>query len=181
MALITTKAGDTGMTQLNPDRIASKTHPVIAIMGNLDELSCALGMEGDRFDSVQTFLSELMGYLYYKTLDENRLRGQVEILEEYITSHNNSLPPWFVNPRGAVSLARAVCRRAERSIVEFAETERTLSESERYMPLANITPIIQYLNRLSDYLFVKSFERVQTDAQLFRDELATQLPLSAVA
>jgi len=179
MAQITTKTGDTGMTQLNPDRIASKTHPVIEIMGEIDELSCALGLDGARFDSVQTFLSELMGYLYYKTLDEVRVKQQVDILEEYIVTHNNSIPTWFVNPRGGVSLARAICRRVERRVVELTEQEREKPIEERYM---NFAPIIQYFNRLSDYLFVKSFEREQEHPQLFRDELeAQQMPLAAVA
>jgi cob(I)alamin adenosyltransferase len=183
MAQITTKNGDSGMTQLNPDRIASKTHPVIWIMGEIDELSCALGMDGDRFDAIQTFLSEIMGYLYYKTVDVARVHAQIETLEEYISGHNNSIPPWFVNPRGAVSLARAICRRAERRVVEFAESERALDEAERYMPLADIAPMVQYFNRLSDYLFVKSFERgVTAQPQLFNDEMATnELPLAAVA
>ena len=178
MAQITTKTGDFGMTQLNPDRIASKTHPIIEFMGNIDELACALGMAGDRFDSVQTFLSELMGYLYYKTLDEARLKQQVEILEDYIVTHNNSIPTWFVNPRGPVGLARAICRRVERRAVEFSESERDKPIAERYL---NFAPIIQYFNRLSDYLFVKSFEREQLHPQLFRDELEVQLPLAAVA
>ncbi|MCL2757795.1 MAG: ATP:cob(I)alamin adenosyltransferase [Alphaproteobacteria bacterium] len=178
MAQITTKTGDRGMTQLNPDRISSKTHPIIAIMGELDELSCVLGMSGDKFDSIQTFLSELMGYLYYRHIDVRRMADQVEFLELYITSHNNSIPTWFVNPRGPTSLARAVCRRAERSVVEFAESERAKPESERYM---NMDPIMQYLNRLSDFLFVKTFERAVEEPQLFHDELATQLPLAAVA
>ena len=178
MAQITTKTGDRGMTQLNPDRISSKTHPVIAIMGEIDELSCTLGIEGDKFDSIQTFLSELMGYLYYRHIDMPRMTSQVEFLEDYIVSHNNSIPTWFVNPRGHISLARAVCRRAERRVVEFAESERAKPESDRYM---NMDPIMQYLNRLSDYLFVKTFERVVEEPQLFHDELAEQLPLVAVA
>ena len=178
MAKITTKTGDTGMTQLNPDRIASKTHPVIEIMGQLDELSCTLGLSGDKFDMIQTFLSELMGYIYYKNIDAVRMAGQLEFLEDYITSHNNSIPTWFVNPRGTVSLARSVCRRVERRVVEFAESERAKPESERYM---NFAPVMQYLNRLSDYLFVKTFERAATEPTLFKDELAEQLPLAAVA
>jgi cob(I)alamin adenosyltransferase len=170
MALITTKTGDKGMTQLNPNRIASKTHPVIEIMGAIDELSCTLGMSGDRFDGIQTFLSEVMGYLYYKQLDERRMAQQVWQLEDYITTHNNSIPPFFTNPRGYVSLARAQCRRAERAVVKFVESERELPEIERYG--MNMAPIMQYLNRLSDYLFVKSFEREQTQPQLFKDEMA---------
>jgi cob(I)alamin adenosyltransferase len=178
MALVTTKTGDRGMTQLNPDRISSKTHPVIAIMGDMDELSCALGLAGDKFDSIQTFLSEVMGYLYYRQIDTARMSKQVEVLEEYITSHNNSIPTWFVNSRGPIPFARSVCRRCERNVVQFAEQERLLPESERYM---NMDPIMQYLNRLSDYLFVKSFERIVEEPQLFDDELAAeQLPLVAM-
>ncbi|MDR1337543.1 MAG: ATP:cob(I)alamin adenosyltransferase [Rickettsiales bacterium] len=171
MALITTKGGDTGMTQLNPNRIASKTHPVITIQGELDELSCALGLADDKFDNVQTFLSELMGYFYYKNVDERRVAQQIWQLEDYITTHNNSIPPFFVNPRGYVSLARAICRRAERRVVELMEGERALPEIERYG--MNLAPVIQYLNRLSDFLFVKSFERAQSQPALFRDEMET--------
>jgi ATP:cob(I)alamin adenosyltransferase len=173
MAQITTKTGDRGMTQLNPDRIASKCHPMIGIMGEIDELSCVLGMEGDKYDSIQTFLSEIMGYLYYRTVDEARINEHVQFLEDYITTHNNSIPMRFINPRGAVSLARAVCRRAERHVVCFADADRALPESERYM---NFTPIMRYLNRLSDYLFVKTFERETTEPELFPDEMSVQEP-----
>jgi cob(I)alamin adenosyltransferase len=171
MAKVTTKSGDHGMTQLAPGRMASKTHPGIVLMGFVDELSCALGMDGDRFDSIQTYLSEMMGYMYYQKIDEARLNAAVKELEEYITTHNNSIPTWFVNPRGAVSLARAICRRVERQVVELVESDRTTSESERYM---NLEPIIKYFNRLSDYLFVKSFERAANQPALFRDELESE-------
>lgn len=179
MALITTKSGDTGMTQLNPNRIASKTHPVIEIQGAIDELSCALGLAGDKFDDVQTFLSELMGYFYYKNVDERRLSQHLWQLESYITSHNNSIPPHFVNPRGYVSLARAICRRAERRVVELMEVERQLPEIERYG--MNLISVIQYLNRLSDYLFVKGFERVAVQPSLFKDEMITEPEQKAIA
>ena len=163
------------MTQLNPNGIASKAHPVIELMGEIDELSCVLGLSGDKFDGIQTFLSEMMSWLYYKTCDEKRVLQQVWTLDDYIKTHNNSIPTWFVNPRGTVSLARAVCRRVERRVVAFAETERSLHPSERYM---NMDPIIQYFNRLSDYLFVKSFERLQTQPSLFQDELAEPAPIA---
>ncbi|MCL1892512.1 MAG: ATP:cob(I)alamin adenosyltransferase [Alphaproteobacteria bacterium] len=170
MAQIVTKKGDYGMTQLNPDRIASKAHPMIEIMGEIDELACALGLSGDKYDGIQTFLSELMGCMYYKQLDERRVAQQIWQLEDYITTHNNSIPNFFVNPRGHVSLARAVCRRAERRVVEFMDKDRNAPLDEKYG--MNLQPVQQYLNRLSDYLFVKSFERVVTEPQLFADELA---------
>ena len=180
MAQIMTKKGDYGMTQLNPDRIASKTHPVIEIMGAIDELSCALGLSGDKYDGIQTFLSEVMGYLYYKTIDDRRIAQQIWQLEDYISTHNNSIPNFFVNPRGYVGLARAICRRAERRVVEFMEEERNADLDEKYG--MNLQPVQQYLNRLSDYLFVKGFERVVTEPTLFPDELAVEQPtLAAVA
>lgn len=170
MARITTKNGDGGVTQLNPDRIASKAHPIIEIMGTIDEINCALGVDGSAYDEIQTFLSEIMGYMYFKQLDERKIAAQIWQMEEYIESHNNSIPPYFVNPRGYVSMARAICRRAERMIVGFVEDERALPESERYG--MNMYPVIGYFNRLSDYLFVRSFEREQTQPELFNDELA---------
>lgn len=170
MALVTTKTGDRGMTQLNPNRIASKNHPVIKIMGELDELSCALGLTDDKFDGIQSFLSEMMGYFYYKTVDDKSISKQIWQLEEYVTTHNNSIPPFFVNPRGFTSMARAICRRAERSVVEFTETQRELPEIERYG--MDVNKIMQFLNRLSDYLFVKSFERAANEPALFKDEMA---------
>ena len=178
MALITTKSGDTGMTQLNPGRMASKTHPVIEIMGTIDELSCALGIAGDAFDDIQTFLSELMGYFYYKNVDERRVAAHLWELENYITGHNNSIPPHFINPRGYVSLARAICRRAERLIVALMESERTAAPDEKYG--MNFIPVIQYMNRLSDYLFVRSFERPAAQPELFRDEMAMEQKVMAL-
>jgi cob(I)alamin adenosyltransferase len=53
------------------------------------------------------------------------------------------------------------------------EDERALPEIERYG--MNLAPIIQYLNRLSDYLFVKSFERAsQNQPSLFKDEMVVE-------
>lgn len=154
------------MTQVAPDAVAPKSALILDVMGNIDELSCVLGLCGDKFDAIQSFLSELMGYLYYKNNNEARISGQVMLMEEYVSSHNNSIPTWFVNPRGFVSLARAVCRRAERSVVRLNNELRESGETAY-----NLYPVMRYLNRLSDYLFVKSFEREVNMPELFPDEL----------
>jgi len=169
VALVTTKQGDNGMTQIAPDMMAPKSAIVLDVMGNIDELSCVLGLCGDQFGGIQSFLSELMGYLYYKNNNESRIADQIRMAEDYVLSHNNSIPTWFVNPKGFVSLARAVCRRAERSVVRMNNEMRELGDSSY-----NLYPIMRYLNRLSDYLFVKSFERVQSTPELFPDELGVQ-------
>lgn len=177
MAQITTKSGDKGMTQVAPDAMAPKSSVVLDVMGNIDELSCILGLCGDRFDAIQSFLSELMGYIYYKNNNESRVSGQVALMEDYILSHNNSIPTWFVNPKGFVSLARSVCRRAERSVVRMNNELRESGKIDDY----NLYPVMKYLNRLSDYLFVKSFEHEAQMPELFPDELAVTEGKLAVA
>ncbi|MDR0803885.1 MAG: ATP:cob(I)alamin adenosyltransferase [Rickettsiales bacterium] len=177
MAIITTKTGDSGTTALL-NMIVSKAHPVIDIMGDIDEMACILGMEGEQFDALQTFLSDIMGYMYYRSADSLRLIRQVEALEDYIATHNNSIPPKFINPRGAISVARSVCRRCERKIVAFMELEREKPESARYM---DMDAIQKYFNRLSDYLFVKGFERTAAQPELFVDEMSAATPIANVA
>ena len=75
--------------------------------------------------------------------------SSIAVLEQEIDTMNNSLPTMthFILPGGhsTVSychIARSVCRRAERKVVELYETE----------PFDEL--VLQYLNRLSDYLFV---------------------------
>ncbi|HLT36085.1 MAG TPA: cob(I)yrinic acid a,c-diamide adenosyltransferase [Enhygromyxa sp.] len=73
----------------------------------------------------------------------------IEALEQSIDRHNDPLEPLrsFILPGGgptgaAAHLARTVCRRAERQVVELGESERIRGEA------------LRYLNRLSDWLFV---------------------------
>jgi len=75
--------------------------------------------------------------------------GRVAVLEEWLNAANASLPRLqeFICPGGSIAAAQAhvcrtVCRRAERAVVEMAEAQ-AISNTVR-----------QYLNRLSDLLFV---------------------------
>ncbi|RYY60345.1 MAG: ATP:cob(I)alamin adenosyltransferase [Chitinophagaceae bacterium] len=77
-------------------------------------------------------------------------QGDVELLEKEIDRMNEVLEPMrsFILPGGApavsfLHVARCVCRRAERLCVALQEVDNDLE-----------TLILQYLNRLSDYLFV---------------------------
>ncbi len=79
------------------------------------------------------------------------LQMHISLLEQHIDSYQADLPELksFILPGGSSAAAhlhhaRTVCRRAERAVVALSETE-----------LINGT-IIQFLNRLSDYLFVAS-------------------------
>lgn len=155
-----TRQGDKGTTGLaNGERIA-KNHPRIEALGDVDELNSLLGLLAAEVSpqaplytevtQLQNDLFDLGGELavadpQYSVIDA----ACVEALEEQLDHRNESLPPLqeFILPGGnraaaQAHLARSVCRRAERRLVELAATETV-------NPLA-----IAYLNRLSDLLFV---------------------------
>jgi cob(I)alamin adenosyltransferase len=128
-------------------------------MGAVDELNSALGLllaEGLPEDAragladVQHDLFDLGGEL---SVPGHAILGETHVarLEALLDDFNSALPPLkdFILPGGsrAASLAhvaRTVCRRAERRLV-------TLSHVEAIAP-----PLLQYLNRLSDLLFVQA-------------------------
>ncbi|GGB83437.1 hypothetical protein GCM10011352_06600 [Marinobacterium zhoushanense] len=155
-----TRRGDKGTTGLaNGNRVA-KTHPRIEALGEVDELNSLIGLlladlpEGDALQpallKIQNELFDLGGELavadpHYTVIDA----AVLEALEEQLDLLNETLPPLkeFILPGGnrpaaEAHLARSVCRRAERRMVELAA-------SETVNPLS-----IAYLNRLSDLLFV---------------------------
>lgn len=155
-----TRRGDKGTTGLaNGNRVA-KTHPRIEALGDVDELNSLMGLlaaELSASDSLQPDLMQIQNDLFdlggelavadaqYTAIDAECL----EAIEEKVDHLNETLPPLkeFILPggnRGAAQahLARSVCRRAERRMVELAATDTV-------NPLA-----IAYLNRLSDLLFV---------------------------
>lgn len=157
LSKITTRTGDAGETGLGDGARVAKDNPRIAALGDVDELNSALGMvlaedvpENLRlvFSEVQHDLFDLGGEL---SIPGHRLvkAEQVQRLERQLEAWNADLPPLkeFILPGGsraaaAAHLARTVCRRAERSIVALGQ-KQAVSEHAR-----------QYLNRLSDLLFV---------------------------
>ena len=170
---IYTKVGDKGTTLLANGERVSKAALRIEAYGTLDELNAVVGLLRDhlasaavtdhaRFDRqlamVQNELFDLGSELAtpVKALDTTRqlVVGPSEIarLEQEMDRMNETLPPLanFVLPGGHVvnsqaHLARTVCRRAERRLVQLREDE------------AEVRPETQiYLNRLSDWLFVLS-------------------------
>ncbi len=160
-----TKKGDTGLTGLIGGTRVPKSNLRIDAYGTVDELNSYMGLLrdnaiSDEFKSeivnIQDRLFTLGSWLASDpekskmTLPEI-LSSDVEALEQLIDKMDEELEPmkFFVLPGGhqTVSfchIARCVCRRAERLVVE-------LNEQAEQNPV-----IISYLNRLSDYLFVYS-------------------------
>lgn len=163
---IYTKTGDKGQTSLFGGQRVSKADLRIESYGTLDELLSYVGLLRDQEINAnyQDFLIEIQDRLFTigaelatapekgKTKKHPDLyQEDVEVLEKEIDRLNEELPPmkFFVLPGGHQSvsfahLARCVCRKTERLIVALNEVE----------PLSDL--ILQYINRLSDYLFTLS-------------------------
>lgn len=168
MALkIYTKTGDKGTTSLIGGTKVPKSHLRIEAYGTVDELNSHIGLCKDLLGDEQsrTTLSEIQDRLFTigsslacDPVKEPRMRipdlkePDVVLLENEIDRMNGLIPvmKFFILPGGHTHLshlhiARCVCRRAERCCVRLQEEQ------------AEVEPIVlQYLNRLSDYLFVLS-------------------------
>lgn len=154
---IYTRTGDAGTTGLADGSRVAKDVPRIEAIGAVDELNSAIGVllaeeipaaVRDCLSGVQHDLFDLGGEL---SLPGHAIMSEAhsQRLEAALDAFNAKLPALkeFILPGGsrAASLAhvaRTVCRRAERTLV-------TLSGREK-LP----APLLQYLNRLSDLLFV---------------------------
>jgi len=160
LSAIATRTGDAGTTGLGDGSRVSKTDPRVAAMGDVDELNSGLGLLlafglGSEELDMKSLLGEIQQDLFdlggelsipgYTLLKTER----VAALDEWLARANATLPRLqeFIIPGGSVAAAQAhvcrtVCRRAERAVVELAETQAVSNE------------VRQYLNRLSDLLFV---------------------------
>jgi len=157
LSKIYTRTGDSGTTGLADGSRVDKDSPRVHAMGDVDELNSNIGgvllhVQDPRLRAclvdIQHALFDIGGELAIpgaEIVDEH----YVEQLEVMLDEINAALPPLkeFILPGGgpgavACHLARAVCRRAERRVVEAAR-DSTVNEASR-----------RYLNRLSDLLFV---------------------------
>jgi cob(I)alamin adenosyltransferase len=159
---IYTRGGDGGETSLAGGQRVRKDSPRIACCGAVDELNSFLGLarstaEAAGLARLSTVLLRIQHELFnlgavlaapsgdrpgVPPADVARIEGEIDAL-------STELPPLdsFVLPGGArlnaeLHLCRTVCRRAERSAVALAAQEPVPGE------------VLQYLNRLSDALFV---------------------------
>ena len=157
LSKITTRTGDRGETGLGDGSRVAKSSPRVRALGDVDELNSAIGLLvaeqppaeiAETLSDVQHDLFDLGGEL---SIPGHAMLGdaQIERLDARIEAWNAELPPLkeFILPGGtraaaAAHVARTICRRAERSLVEVNEKEK-VSEAA-----------LRYLNRLSDLLFI---------------------------
>lgn len=160
-----TKKGDQGTTGLIGGTRILKSSLRIEAYGTVDELNSHVGLLRDLADEEQLIIQllEIQDRLFtlgsHLAADPVKSKmklpeitsGDVENLEKWMDEMDEQLEPmrFFVLPGGhpTVShchIARCVCRRAERIVVDLNQSE----------PVEAV--ILKYLNRLSDYIFVLS-------------------------
>jgi cob(I)alamin adenosyltransferase len=161
---IYTRTGDTGDTGLFGGGRVPKHHPRVEAYGAVDELNAVLGWTitqlrddtvRERMESLQPDLFILGAHLATDVPEGRKApklpalpEPRIALLERWIDESEAELPELsaFVMPGGsgggaALHVARTVCRRAERRVVELGRD-------------SGVAPsIVIYLNRLSDLLF----------------------------
>ncbi len=157
LSKIATRTGDDGTTGLGDGSRTDKDALRVQAMGDVDELNSQIGVLlcedlpptlREQLLTVQHDLFDLGGELsipgFVLMTD-----AQVERLDALLEEYNATLPPLkdFILPGGSRAAAhahvcRTVCRRAERSIVALNRAEKVHAR------------LGQYVNRLSDLLFV---------------------------
>ena len=170
---IYTKTGDDGTTGLVGGTRLKKFNQRLEAYGTIDELNASIGVivsecqnsevknslveiQNKLFNIGSRLASDERGDEFTKKLS---LKSEdIEFLEQEIDKFENSLPELknFILPGGSkpganCHVARTICRRAERRILEFAEQNSVQHE------------IIKYINRLSDFLFVLA-RKINNDA-----------------
>lgn len=157
LSRIYTKTGDAGTTGLGDGTRVAKDSLRVAAMGDVDELNSIIGLM--LTEPISTEINEVLTRIQHDLFDmggEICMPGYAMIKAERVASLENTLDAWndtltplkeFILPGGSRAaaychLARTVCRRAERTMT-------TLNSQEEMTAIS-----LQYINRLSDLLFV---------------------------
>lgn len=160
MQSISTKTGDRGESSLADGSRLPKSNQVFSVLGSVDELNAQLGMCASLLTdhaSAKKMILKIQDALFYFGAEIARSpkvqfhQKALDSVEEASEKLQNSMKEgWttqFLLPGGnqisaQLDVTRAVCRRAERELSQYADVEEVREI------------LFQYLNRLSDYLFV---------------------------
>lgn len=159
---IYTKNGDTGNSAIMDAVVRSKNETVFEALGALDEFNATLGIVSTiTTGEIKKLVLEIQSDLFYlgsfiagkKFTKTETTYWEIKTakLEATIDAYEKKNKPLtsFILPGGSVASAylhvsRGVCRRAERNLVTYVKSSTS----------KNLGPIIKYINRLSDLLFV---------------------------
>jgi cob(I)alamin adenosyltransferase len=152
---IYTRTGDDGSTGMADGSRIAKDDLLVHAIGEVDELNSQLAVLACHIQpgfaaAVRTIQDELFNVGAELTMGEAVIQQKhIDWLEQSLDELNRTLPPLqeFILPGGGLAashchVARAVCRRAERTLVSL------------HKQAALNGYLMAYINRLSDYLFV---------------------------
>lgn len=185
--MITTRGGDSGKSSLFGGERRLKSEPIFAVLGELDELTSALGLCRSALNTIishtssqtppeaisrmsaevrdiQQDLQNILSLMATPVSDLNTikplgrtdegwtsyLRSLLENLEEREARYMENIQlsgfiiPGDLESSARIDFARAICRRAERTVIIYIQS----------LPTDYYRLVQNYLNRLSDYLFV---------------------------
>lgn len=166
--MVYTGRGDRGRTDLSSGERVSKSSPRIEAYGTVDELNSVIGVIASKTDNLEEELVEIQNELHILQAelanmepDTKLTEENTERLEEICDDYQEKCPPLrdFVIAGGTevashLHLARSICRRAERKIVEL-DSEQELRDE-----------VLAYINRLSDLCFLMArFDNHQNDVE----------------
>lgn len=178
--IIYTRTGDNGSSGLFSGERRPKDDTIFEALGTTDELTSAIGLARefvsnkgvrDEMELIQCILQDLQATIATPKTSANEFQikrtkwniNHLVDLEAWIDTHSENLPPLtnFILPSGgkaasSLHLARAICRRAERRLVPLLDDGLEL-------------PVLQYLNRLSSYLFTVA--RVSSREEGFQETI----------
>lgn len=165
---IYTKTGDDGTTSIANNERVNKLSALIEAIGAVDEANSAIGLipkDGNHeiFDKIQNDLFDLGADLAgSKTIIITQ--DYINMLETYIDATNALLKPLnsFVLPTGPIHFARTLVRRAERNVWMAIAIHKANDDIDINKLIA------QYLNRLSDLLFVMARYYNKGDEKLWK-------------
>lgn len=160
---IYTRAGDQGTTTIWGGKRLKKYNDQVEAYGTVDELTSMLGLiltykiskaDKDLITTIQRDLHDIMSVLCGAPTDLKKAEGRLSQMESFIDAveKEKPTPSKFILIQGSSAsmschIARTVCRRAERRTVKFLDTSKKIDMKTK-------TIMLQYLNRLSDTLFV---------------------------
>ncbi len=170
---IYTGTGDGGKTSLLSGERVAKSDDRIEAYGDMDELSSWIGVviahltsetanlkdelqqiQADLFD-MGTWLATMPGSSISERLTplssapSKRLETAIDLWDKNLPALTSFILPGGHHAAAFSHLARAVCRRTERRVIQLLRKNMDSKETQ-----AGIQPIAVYLNRLSDYFFV---------------------------
>ena len=187
LSTIATRTGDDGTTGLGDGSRVAKDSARVVAMGDVDELNSTLGLL--RCEPLPALINTLLNQIQNDLFDlggELSIPGFVLLAEERVLALDQALADYnaelprleeFILPGGSRSaaiahVARTICRRAERTVISLASQTPLAADSadgaDSAAPADPAPPALrplaqQYLNRLSDLLFVlaRTLNRVE--------------------